>query len=415
VQLIKSVKSFLFGEVKALTGSVTIQAHNQIYPTWDAWKNINVYRVIDDVYSVVNRLSSMAASVPMWGYKMGAKNEQEDLDFDAPLAKFLRSLTYVQRIELYKWLFINGEVFIYKEFLIGANAGVTKMHFLNPNFITLILSDTFPEKIVKYKYQDGSRGLDFILELEDVIFLRYLNPNNDVQKSWRGLSPINALAQRLTRLKSGMDVSVAQMQNGGTPGVLSLSDLPNNQQSASVVGAMKDNWSRFISNSDNKGAPFMQAGKMEYTAIGSPLADLSVAELANIDFKKICNAYQISDILFNSDSASTESNVIEMRQMAWTNAIIPNLVMVEDAFNQELVNHFNGSFMVKYDLSSIKDLQKSLKDTVDALAAAPVMIPNDVLEAMGYARSEDTTMDEPMIKTGYVTLSEITPIDPLDA
>ena len=415
MQLIESIKSlFRPADVKALTGTITIQSHNQIYPTWQSWKEIKSYKVLDDVYSVVNRLAKMAASVPMYGYKMGAKNQQEDLPYDAPLPTFLRSLTYKHRLEMYTWLFLRGEVFIYKEVLIGANARVAKVHFLNPSHITLVISDTFPEEIVQYRYTDPSRGLDFSLELEEVIFLKYFNPDEDYQASWRGLSPINVLAQRLTRLKAGMDTSVAQLQNGGVPGVLSIGDLPPNAQSKTVVDAMKDNFGRFIRNSDNKGAPFMQAGKIEYTAIGSPLADLEVAELADIDFKKICNAYQVSDVLFNSDSSSTESNVKQMREMAWTNAIIPNLVMVEDAFNTELVQHFTGPLAIRYDFGSIKDLQKNLGEMMTAMAAAPVMIPNDVLEAMGYARVDDEAMDRPLIKTGYMTIDELTPIDPLD-
>jgi len=103
-----------------------------------------------------------------------------------------------------------------------------------------------------------------------------------------------------------------------------------------------------------------------------------------------------------------------MRQMMWTNAVIPNLVMTEDSYNQQLTPHFGANLAVRYDFGSIKDLQKNLTEVVAALANSPVMIPNDVLEAMGYERSDVPGMNDPLIKTGYQSITDLEPIDPLD-
>ena len=45
-----------------------------------------------------------------------------------------------------------------------------------------------------------------------------------------------------------------------------------------------------------------------------------------------------------------------------------------------------------------------------ALAAAPVMVPNDVRQAMGYDRSDDPLMDLDYIKTGYQPITDFTDI-----
>ena len=101
--------------------------------------------------------------------------------------------------------------------------------------------------------------------------------------------------------------------------------------------------------------------------------------------------------------------------MNWTDAIIPKIQLVEDAFNHELVTDFGVGFkQVKFDLGSVKDLQQNQLDLIKSLAAAPVMIPNDVLEAMGYDRVDDPTMDLPLVKTGYQPLDQFEPLPPIE-
>jgi HK97 family phage portal protein len=236
----------------------------------------------------------------------------------------------------------------------------------------------------------------------------------DMYQKWRGLPKTEVLRQRLTRMESNMRNSVGQMQNGGTPGVLFAKELPNTSQSKTVVDQMKENFSRFVSNPDNKGNPFIQAGEMGYVQIGSTLVDLDSLDLEKADNKAVCSVWGVSDVLFNSDSAATESNVKEMIRQMYTNAVMPYTRMVDDAFNNELSTDFGTGFkVIKTDFSDVPELQTSMKEKIDSLAAAPTMIPNDVLQALGYDRSTDPMMDEPYIKSGYQPVSDFNPVEPV--
>jgi hypothetical protein len=42
------------------------------------------------------------------------------------------------------------------------------------------------------------------------------------------------------------------------------------------------------------------------------------------------------------------------------------------------------------------------------------MIPNDILEAMGYQRSPDPAMDLPLIKSGYEPIDNFEPLPPIE-
>ena len=414
MQLIKSIKTFLGidnPEIKAFQSSTTVQMYNQIFPTWLSYKAVAAYHLMDIVNAVVSKLAKTSAKLPIYGYNANG----EDLPETDKLAIFLQSLTYLQKIELYTWLYLSDEVFIFKTKTLGVNGTVEKIHFLNPAFITIYITDTFPQEIAKYRYVDSTIGVDEPIELDEMIFIHGFNPTADPYLKWRGLPKTEVLKKRLTRMESNMKNSVGQMQNGGVPGVMSIKDLPHNTQSKPVVDGNRDNFARYAANPENKGAPFFAAGNMEYFQIGSSLVDLDSISLEKIDNKMVCNVWGISDVLFNSDSAATESNVKEMIRQMYTNAVMPYTTMVDDAFNTELVTDFGaGIRYVKTDYSDVDEMQTSMKDRIDAIAAAPVMIPNDVLQALGYDRVDDPIMDLPLIKNGYVAVDSFEPLPPIE-
>lgn len=402
----------LKAEIKAYQSATTISMYNQIYPSWTSYKEIAAYKILDDIYSVVSRLAKTSAAVPLYGYSA----DGEDLPDSDKLAVFLRKFTYIKKIELYTWLYLRGECFIYKEkTLSGVNGNVDRVYFLNPSYVTLVLSNEWPEEVTGYWYRDNQRGVERWVEKDEIVFIKNFNPSDDYYLSWRGLSPITVLCQRLTRMESNMKNSVAQMQNGGVPGVMYSKDLPNTIQSKGTLDQVKTNFARFLGNHENKGAPFIQAGEWGYFNTGSTLVDLASIDLEQVDFKKICNAWGVSDRLFNNDATGSEISDDNAQLGLYTNAIIPTITMVEDAFNTELVKDFGvGEKYVKHDLASVYILQVVQQRKAAAWANSPVMIPNQVLVDMGQPRVDDPLMDKPLIKSGYQAVDDFEPLPPIE-
>lgn len=402
----------LKAELKSFQSTTSVQLFNQVYPSWHTHKYIEAFRISDIVNSVVNKLSNTAAALPIYGYNVN----MEDLPETDKLVIFLRSLTFIQKKELYTWLFLADECFIYKDKTLGVNGTVNNVYFLNPSFVTLVISDSFPQEVAYYIYKEpmmADKGIR--IELDEMVFIHGFNPTTDRYLKWRGLSKVEVLKYKLTRLESNIKNSVGQLQNGGVPGVVYQKDLKPNEQAKSVLGPRQDNFANFLKNPDNKGAPYFAAGEMGYIQIGSSLVDMDSIELEKADNKSVCNVWGLSDVLLNSDSAATESNVKEMIRQMYTNAVMPYTRMVDDAFNNDLVTDFGVGFrQVKTDYSDVHELQSSLKEKVDALAAAPVMIPNDVLEAMGYDRVDNPDMDLPLIKSGYEPIDNFEPLPPVE-
>lgn len=395
----------LRSQVKALqsTGTITqaINYGQQIFPTYKVWQEIVAYQTVDDIYSVIKRLANTSAMIPMYADSV---RTDEELPPNDPLVKIIRNLSTEKRIELFTFMYANGESFIYKNKIeLGVNKGVMDFVFLHPSCMSIVLSKGFPTRVLGYIYQDFQQGFELKLAPEEVIHVKYFNPSSDYYTKWRGFGPLQALTKRLTRLQAGMDASVSQLQNGGVPGIIyeKSEDID-----VAAFGQRQENLRKFLNNSDNKGAPFHSVGDIGYIALGLPLADLDVSALQKIDFQKICNAFSVSDILFNNDSASTESNVKEMQKAMYTNSILPTLLMVEDALNNDPDVSANFTKRIEFDLSDVAELQEDMNQKASVFSAMPVIIPNDVMEAFGYERYDDPLMDVPYMKTGYQPISD---------
>ena len=386
---------------KAATMVQSVNIGQQIFPTYKVWQDILAYQTIDDIYSVVKMIANNSAMIPMYCDDVATDEELPKTD---PLYKLLAGMTTEKMIEMFTFIYGAGEVFLYKNKLeFGKNAGVYDLTCLHPASVTMVLSKGFPTTVLGYIYQDFQQGIELKFAADEVIHIKYFNPSNDYYTKWRGFGPIQSLTKRLTRLNAGMDASVSQLQNGGVPGIIyeKSEDFDIEKH-----GLRVEKMQKFFNNMGNKGAPYNAVGELGYIPLGLKLADMDVAELQKIDFKKICNSFSVSDVLFNNDSASTESNVNEMRKSMFVNAIQPTLRMVEDALSADVDISANMTKRVEFDLSDIPELQEDMNAKAAVFSAMPVIIPNDVMEAFGYERYDDPLMDVPYIKTGYQPISD---------
>ena len=376
--------------------------NTQIFPHYNILKEEFIMQTMDDIYSIVSRLAATAAGIPSKaclpdGSLAGKKDK---------LNAFLSTLTFEEKEKFYTTLYLMGECFAYIQKIdYGVNAGVQRIDYLLPSNMVVIISETFPTEIVGYRYYDSFNGYTKDFALDEIFFIKMFNPTRDIQKRFRGLSPTTALRNRLVRVQSELDVSVAQMQNGGLPGV--MYDKAPGAREVGASGQRKSNFAAFLNNTDNKGAPYMADGDIGYFHIGSVLADMQLAELADIDFDKCCNAFSVSSTLFNSKKASTESNVKEMRKDMLTNAILPQVKRFNDGLNQQVVIDIPTTAVIDYDVSSYSELKDDIEKIGRAWSYAPVVRPNDVLVSMGEDASDDPLMDKYYIKTGYTPIEDM--------
>lgn len=424
----KIVKS-LQQQVKALQRtniSTAINVSTSIYPSWQDVENINTYITVDDVYSIVSYLAQTAARIPMYGYevvddsmmksmkkysktsligKHYQSKAMQDLPEQDKFVEFLNNISYEERVMYYTILYITGELFLYKEVIeLGPNAGKVILHPMNGANVIVNISQEFPQRVTGYRYFD--MGFDGVLSTDEVIHVKYYNPSITNGQQWRGLSPLQVLTKRLTRWNAGMDASVAQMQNGGVPGIV----YEKSDFAIETLGQRKNDFANYLRNSSNKGAPYFAAGEMGYLPLGLSLADMDVSDLAGIDFTKLCNAYKFPEILLNNQDSSTYNNVATAEKLLYTNSILPNIYLFRDALLKGVVPMYATDGVkrtIEIDLSEIPALQEDMKMQADALNAMWWTTPNEKRDMMGFEELEEPLMDQIIIDAGKQLITDL--------
>ncbi len=203
-------------------------------------------------------------------------------------------------------------------------------------------------------------------------------------------------------------------ENNGISGIISNESVNDEDVSPESMGKMKSDFYNEATGVRNARKLLFQAGKINYTQVGLGPVDMEIIESQKITFKKFCNLYGVSDILFNNGEASTESNVQIMTKQLYTNAALPECYAYRDAINHQIVPLYKGEKLyADVDISGISELQDDMKHTAEIFAAMPIFRPNDVLEAFNYGKSEDPNMDKYFIKTGYTDLDSLLAVDDL--
>lgn len=400
-----------------------------------------------DVYSIVRRIAKTAAGIPLLVYKVKDEGALKDYDYlskqhnhttqalvhkqllktkalelvtsDNPLQQLLDNpnplYTSAEHKEgVFMFRLLTGNTYLYAPLLeLGPSAGQPGEMWLLPSQYTMPkVKQTWPKEVAGYVLNLG-RPME--LTAEDVIHIRYFNPNFSINgDELVGLSPLRAGSKLIDRQISETDFMVSAFQNSGISGIMAVED--GTDMDAPDFGKMKDDFYREGSGTRNARKILFTGGKWKYTQIGLGPVDMDVLNSEVRTFKKLCNLYGISDILFNNSDASTESNVIQMVKQLYTNAALPEVYAYRDAINSRITPSFNSKgvkYFVDCDISGIAELQEDMKKMADIYATLPVMNPSLISEAFGYGKSTDPNMDKWYIKTGYTDLESLNAVDPL--
>jgi HK97 family phage portal protein len=410
---------------------------NARYPSIDTYNYNNTYATIDDVYSIIKLIATTSALIPFYAFEV--KNDKElkslkNISFKSePYIHKMYELKALQELKendnlntllstpnsnqysyeffesVYTLLFIHGETFIYTPKLeLGRNEGqVYEMISLLPQHVVMKVSNTFPQRVICYDYVVDGIVITKDIPVEDIIHIKMFNPASTYDNQFRGLSPIKVLLKKIERMKSALDNSVKQLQNSGVPGI--VFEKSDNHEVVENMGQRKNNFYKYLQAPENKGAPYFSAGDLGYISLGLSTTDLQTLETEKIDFKKLCNAFGVSDVLFNNSDASTESNVKEMTKRLYTMTILPNVQRVRDAINKQVAETFTDKKRyVNWDISEISELQSNQKELAEWLDKSWWITPNEKRALQKFDIIDDENMNQNIIPSGLQLISDLT-------
>lgn len=413
-----------------------------VYSAVNTQRNIDEYACSEDVYAIVSRIAKTAAMIPLKVYKviddkalkvyqtaLAQKNQStqallknqflkfkalEEVKNDNPLQLLLDNpnpqYSKTEYLEgSYTFRLLTGNTYEHAPLLeFGVNAGKPiELWLMPPQWTSLQVSDTWPRMILAYRLQIAEA---IMIPAEEVIHTRKFNP----RYTWMGneligLSPLQAGAKTLDRGEAETDYSVNAFQNSGISGIVANESMRADEVDTGALGKMKNDFYAEASGTQNARKLLFMTGKITYTGIGLSPVDMDVLASEIRTFKKLCNLYGVSDMLFNNDGIGNgvggKTDIVY--KDLYTNAALPEVYAKRDAYNSFLVPKFNTKtekYFIDADITGITELQDDMKDLATVLSTSPVMNPFIVAQAFGW----DTTGIENkwFVKVGYQTIED---------
>ena len=429
-----------FGDFGGLIGGRTL------YPNLDYAKFVQDYDNNSEVYSIIKRISKTISTVPFYVYKVKSKkdlntyksmmaNASSGADIaraelmrikavdeiaDSPLNKLLERPNpyqsfseFIENIIGYK--LITGNSYIWANRL--ASGKVAELVTLPSQYVAIISDGTI----------NGVEGYSFTLvgwdqlDAKDVIHLKYFNPyfNTNGQQLY-GLSPLQAAYRTVQRSNDAKDTSVGMLQNQGPKGILYADE--SNDFGPEQAGKLKEDFYNQYGTKtqggiiQNAGKILIAGAKLGWVNMGLSPVDLQLLESEKITLRELCNVYGVNSALFNDPDNKTYNNMKEAKKEMLTQVVLPELVLIRDAFNRFFEGEIGNGYYIDFDITVFPELQEDMKELSAILSQSWWITPNEKRQAMRYDTVQDDVMNAIYIPAGYLPIDELTMLqNPRDA
>lgn len=410
----------------------------------------NGYQLSAAVYSIVSFIASKAAAIPMKCYEVKddkalkayrnidikdrspqnmyktmqlRKKALVEVQEDNPIQAIIDRPNRTDDTTLFYEMasgfrLLTGNSYWYAPVLDkGADAGkVTELFTMPSPFTLLYITNTFPAEVIGYELIIAGVKL---LETKDVLHSRYPNYYWGVNgQQLYGMSPLKAGARTLKRANDSETAGIAQLENGGPAVIIANKSVSADDYGVEQLGKSKQQFQREYAGVVNKGKAKLMAGDISVQSLGITPVEMDLIAGEQWNFAMLCNLYHVSDTLFNNHSASTESNVKEMRKDSYTSAIIPERQAHADMFNNRIVPAYNKGgkkYFVDLDLSGIQELQPDMTSLASWLSTSWWVTPNEKREMQDFGKLPDPNMDAVWMPSGLMKIEDMgIEVDPLD-
>lgn len=400
--------------------------------------NISAYESNATIYSIVDKVTKLAAIVPFKVYKVregkkalhiiykawtGPGATEESLkkaleikslvyeeDDSHPLNELIENPNPWQKgnefiVNSIGFKLLTGNRFLYvPTYDMGADKGKPiEFYNLPPQYMSIVPDGT-PYGVKEYK---------FLLDRDDrkipptnIIHSKYFNPNFQPDGSHlMGLSKIKAGSRDLTRSDAALERSTAMLQNAGAAGM--VVDETGGDESLETINKMKDDINSSVNGKRNAGRIGLLSGKFSYLNFGLNANDMQIVVTEKYSNQKICNLFGFPPGSFDPDKA-TYNNSKEFDKQIITGAVLPELNAVRDDLNVIAKMYKSDVIYVDYDLSVFPQLQEDQDKVATRMKDMWWFTGNEKRLATGGDQdTENPMMNEYLVPNGLVPLSQL--------
>lgn len=383
--------------------------NNAIFPVIDNEFYLNSYCGNNDVFTVINKITEPASTVPIFQYD---KNE-ELVEGGKMLALLNNPNNYQSRSQFIEaglsFYYIFGESFsAYETLDNGINAGLPlRLDQLPPRWIVLIL-DSYFSPIKGYSfYPYGSSGNKLDYPKEKVFHWKEFNPDYQITGGHlRGMSRLKPLIKTITGSAEAYNSLVKAFQAQGMWGLLTM--LDEDGKATALSKQQKSDLKNAFKRDAKKGDVTISSLKAEYVKMGLTVVELNVLNSIGLLGGKLTDAFNVPDQLMAGSQTKTYTNYKEAERALWSNAICPSLDAYLEGMSDWLAPHFPGEEedVLKADYSGVESLQTNMVETVAWMIQAGAFTKNEIREAAGFEMLAVPGMDDILVSAGLMPISE---------
>lgn len=399
------------------------------------------YNVNSDVYSVVSQKANEITRIPY--YIKRVKNEQlkeryntyksyntpqhlikrinlETKAFDEdeipmPLDRPNPQQSWREFFALYEtYMDLTGNFYIY---LVSPSEGVNAgkplyMYILPAHLMQIVLKDDIvnisdESPIKEYILTEGNHYIKF--EAENVVHIKMPNPNYNMDGSHLyGQSPLRAALNNIQSSNEARELNAKTLANGGSFGFLSTKEPLTPEQAQQLKERLVE-----MDMSDKRLSNIAGSAKeVVFTRISLTTDELKPFDYLEYDQKQICNVLGWDDKLLNSDDGAKYDNYKQAVKRSINNGVVPNLRLLEDAFNTVILPRFKEyqKAVFMFDENELPEMQEDMgkltKWLNDALDRG-VINRDEYRQAVSYTELETPEMQLHTVSMNVIPLEDI--------
>lgn len=399
------------------------------------------YNSNPDVFACINKATVKTVSVPYYIKKVKDKKAYsklqplalstksihkaqlqtkayEDEEMNFPLADPNPTQTWSDVIGLYKtFMKITGNYYQYnlspKE---GMNKGVPMQSYVLPSHLVQIVLKKdagvleFDNPIDHYMLIEGNQWIKF--EVEDIIHVKYVNPNFDLAGSHLyGQSPLRSASRNINSQNSAIDNNIKTLQSGGAFGFIHAKD-DKTPLTPEQADSLKQRLIQMDASPDRLSKIAGSSAAVGFTRISLTTDELKPFDYMGWDRKTICNVLNYPDELLNNDGKASlgSTDTTQARKQLITDDIQPDLVLLQQAWNKSFIPKFKGyeNAVIEWDVTELPEMQEDVKDMVAWMKDAP-LTPNEKRRVLKYETLNDDGMDIVWLPTNIQRIDDVSP------
>ena len=264
---------------------------------------------------------------------------------------------------LLTYLNLDGNVFILRERSgnDGKTGKTTALWLPRPDMMSPVINTKgqIYDKGALLGYSYLTRGGEKLYFLpEQVIHIKYPNPNDPYHGLGRGIPPLMAAAFDADNDNSQTTFIKQFFKNGAVPsGIIKSKNILDDAEVKRIQNRMSEQYT----GEQNWHKIMVLDADAEYQKTGLSMDEMVFPDLRAISETRICAAFKVPPVLIGVKAgldAATYSNYKLARQALWEDNIIPTNLKLAEAFTRAFSDELGPQVIVKHDYADVVALQQ---------------------------------------------------------